>query len=169
MSARCVWRDCNDGQETDSQRRLGLLMLAWALANWGKVLTGLLIVLVAVYIGILKFQLGSARGEAAELRGKVTELQAENGEWKRVYGIMSTELSKQNEAVQKAGELAKQAESKRLEAEKKAAAIQAQARHTENALQAVPASSGPDCEKELETIRQMLNVSMHGLAAGSLK
>jgi hypothetical protein len=130
-------------------------MIAWSLANWGKVLTGLLIVLVAVYIGVLKFQLGSARGEAAELRGKVSELQAENGEWKRVYGILSEKVVDQNAAVQKLAKLKKEADRKRLEADKKAAAIQAQARHTENALQAVPASSGA-CESELETIKQLL-------------
>ena len=135
-------------------------MIAWALANWGKVLTGLLIVLVAVYIGLLKFQLGSARGEAAELRGKVSELQAENGEWKRVYGILTDKVAEQNAAVQKLEEARKSALKKRAEADKKAEAIQAQARHTENALQAVPASSGA-CESELETIKQLLGAH-HG-------
>lgn len=105
------------------------------------------------YIGILKLQRDSARND---LKAAQIELK----EWKRVYDILAVEVVKQAAAIKEGGELKKEADRKRIEAEKKASAIQAQARHTENALQAVPASSGA-CESELETIKQLLGAH-HG-------
>jgi hypothetical protein len=131
-------------------------MIALALANWGKVIVGILFLSITIYVGFLKLQNHALRNEADTHALKVKEQQIELKEWKRVYGILTDELAKQNKAVNELGEKKKEAESKRIAAEKKASAIVAQAHQSENALQRVPGAKSADCEAEMATIKQLL-------------
>lgn len=134
----------------------GIAMIALALANWGKVIVGILFLSITIYVGFLKLQNHSLRNEADTQSLKVKEQQIELKEWKRVYGILADELAKQNKAIIELGDQKKQADSKRAEAEKKASAIVAQARQSENSLQRVPEAKSANCEAEMATIKQLL-------------
>lgn len=133
-------------------------MIAWALANWGKVIVGIVILSITIYIGVLKFQLGSARGEAAELRGKVSELNSEIAGWRQTYDVMSQVIEKQSKANKILEEKRKQAVAKRAESDKRASAIVAQAKDTETRLKAVQAPAST-CDEELSKIRQLLDTA----------
>lgn len=131
-------------------------MIALALSNWGKVIVGILFISITIYVGFLKLQNHALRNEADTQSLKVKEQQIELKEWKRVYGILADELAKQNKAILELGNRKKQADSKRAEAEKKASAIVAQARQSENSLQRVPEAKSANCEAEMATIKQLL-------------
>lgn len=91
---------------------------------WQEIAVGILIVILAVWIGSLKFALGSARGEVAKLTGQLSEVQAD-------YRILEQKALRQQAAVaqleadsarkQKAGILAL------AEAKKRAIGLQAKA------------------------------------------
>jgi hypothetical protein len=134
-------------------------MIALALANWGKVIVGILFLSITIYVGFLKLQNHALRNEADTQSLKVKEQQIELKEWKRVYGILTDELARQNKAVNELGERKKEADSKRIQAEKKASAIVAQARQSENSLQRVPVAESAACEAEMATIHQLLDTS----------
>jgi chromosome segregation ATPase len=142
----------------------GTAMIPWALANWGKVIAGILVLSITIYIGVLKFQLGSARGEAAELRGKVSELNSEIAGWKQTYAVMADVIKKQSDAAKKLEDQKKQAEDKRLQADKKAAVIVAHQKEAETRLEAIPSvpEASSTCEAEMDVIKQMLQVGSKG-------
>jgi hypothetical protein len=131
-------------------------MIALALANWGKVIVGILFLSITIYVGFLKLQNHSLRNEADTQSLKVKEQQIELKEWRRVYGILADELAKQNKAIIELGDQKKHADSRRAEAEKKASSIVAQARQSENSLQRVPEAKSVNCEAEMATIKQLL-------------
>jgi hypothetical protein len=131
-------------------------MIALALANWGKVLAVIIAVTLAVYIGFIKLQNHALRNEADTHQLKVKAQGIELEEWKRVYGILTDELAKQNKAILDLDDKKKQADSKRVAAEKKASAIVEQAKKSENSLQRVPVAKSATCEAEMETIKQLL-------------
>jgi hypothetical protein len=131
-------------------------MIALALANWGKVIVGILILSITIYVGVLKLQNHALRNEADTHKLKVKEQGLELKEWKRVYVILTTELAKQNKAILELDDKKKQADSKRVAAEKKASAIVEQAKKSENSLQRVPVAKSATCEAEMETIKQLL-------------
>jgi DNA repair exonuclease SbcCD ATPase subunit len=126
-------------------------MIPWALKNWGKVIVGILILSITVYIGVLKFQIGSLRGENAELRGEV-EL------WKQTYSVLSQKVAEQNAAINKLEEQTKTARKKRAQADEKAAPIVAHQKQAETRLEAIAPSTGA-CEDELSKIQQLLDAS----------
>jgi chromosome segregation ATPase len=129
----------------------GVVMITWVLANWGKVIVGILILSITIYIGVLKFQIGSLRGENAELRGEV-EL------WKQTYTVLSQKVAEQNAAINKLEEQTKTARKKRAQADKKAVAIVAHQKQAEARLEAIAPATGA-CEDELSKIQQLLDAS----------
>jgi len=132
-------------------------MNAWALTNWGKVLTGLLILLTVAYIGFLQLNIKLLTLNNESLKLELRTKDAEIADWKKLYQIIGDKLAEQNESILDLKQKTEAAKKARISADKRADEISAQARKQENALQAVPASSGPDCEAELSTIRQLLN------------
>lgn len=133
-------------------------MITWALANWWKVIVGILILSITIYIGFLKLQNHALRSEADSLTRQVQANQEEIGQWKKIYTIMGKQLAEQNKTILAMEQRKKQSEKKRLEADKKAAAIQAQAEAREKLLRGVPAAPDTTCEAEMDTIKQLLKV-----------
>jgi cell division protein FtsB len=132
----------------------GVVMIPWALANWGKIIVGILILSITVYIGVLKFQIGSLHGENAELRGEV-EL------WKQTYTVLSQKAAEQNAAINKLEEQRKTALKNRAQADKKAAPIVAHQKQAETRVDAIApvAEASSTCEAELGAIKQMLEAA----------
>lgn len=130
-------------------------MIPWALANWGKLLVGMIVLILGVYITILNSRI-------ANLSAQVKESQAEIVLWKQTYFILSTKVTEQNEAINKLESQRKTALSKRAQSDKKAAAVVAHQKEAETRLEAiasVPVASSGECEAELSKIRQLLDTS----------
>jgi cell division protein FtsB len=129
-------------------------MIPMALANWGKVLVGMIVLILGVYIAILNSRI-------TNLRAQVKESQAEIVLWKQTYAVLSQKVAEQNAAINKLEDARKTALKKRAQSDKKAAAIVAHQKDTETRLNAItqaPEASSA-CEAELGAIKQMLEAA----------
>lgn len=131
------------------------MMITWALANWGKVIVGILFLSITIYIGVLQLNIKRLKFNNESLKTEVLVKTEEIGQWKKLYSILGDKIAEQNKSIEDLMYRTEQAKKARRTADKKAAPIVAQARESENALSVVPASSGT-CESELSTINQLL-------------
>lgn len=132
----------------------GIAMIPIALANWGKVLVGMIVLILGVYIAILNSRI-------TNLRAQVKESQAEIVLWKQKYSVLAAKVAEQNAAINKLEEQRKTALKKRAQGDKNAAAIVAHQKEAETrleAIQSVPEASST-CEAEMDAIKQMLGAA----------
>ncbi len=130
-----------------------IVMIGFILLHWQKVLVGLIMMSLAIWITVLEVKLGHARGEAAELRGTVSELQGEISKWQSVYAVLRDEVAKQNEAVEKFKSQAKLASQKAAEAQKRAKSI---SEAGQKGIASLRAQKGDSCGDALKQIRETL-------------
>lgn len=131
------------------------MMITWALANWGKVIVGIMILSITIYIGILQLNIKRLKFNNEALKTELLVKTEEIGQWKKLYTILGDQLAEQNKSIENLKHRTEQAKKARRTADKKAAPIVSRALESENALRGVPASSGT-CESELSTINQLL-------------
>jgi DNA repair exonuclease SbcCD ATPase subunit len=129
----------------------------WAIvgANWGKVIVGILVLSITIYIAVLNVKIANRDKKIAEI-----SLQAKA--WEQAYTIMKEKVVEQNSAINKLEEQRKTALKKRAQADKKAAVIVAHQKEAETRLEAIPSvpeASRGECEAELSKIRQLLDTS----------
>jgi DNA repair exonuclease SbcCD ATPase subunit len=125
-------------------------MYVWALANWGKVIVGILVLSITIYIAVLNVKI-------ANRDKKIAEITQEVDGWKSAYSILSNKVVEQNAAIQKLDEQRKTALSKRTEGDKKAAVIVAHQKEAETRLEALQAPSST-CDEEMDKIKQLLAI-----------
>jgi chromosome segregation ATPase len=125
-------------------------MLTWALANWGKVIAGILVVSITIYIGVLNVKIASRDKKIAEITQEVDG-------WKSAYSILSNKVVEQNAAINKLEEQRKSALNKRAQSDKKAAVIVAHQKEAETRLEALQAPSST-CDEEMDKIKQLLAI-----------
>jgi cell division protein FtsB len=132
----------------------GAAMIPLALANWGKVLVGMIVLILGVYIAILNSRI-------TNLRAQVKESQAEIVLWKKTYSVLASKVAEQNAAINKLEEQRKTALNKRAQGDKKAAAIVAYQKEAETRLEAIPSvpEASSTCEAEMDAIKQMLGAA----------
>ena len=126
-----------------------MVILAFLRKYWPQVVVGLAIVLLAVYVGLLKYQIGTARGEIAELNGQLKE-------WQSAYEILRKNTLQQSEAVAAWESRAKTASANAAQAIKKARSISESRQGEINALRSRLQTGGTDCSKAVEEIREGL-------------
>ena len=126
----------------------------WAIveANWGKVIVGIIVLSITIYIAVLNVKI-------ANRDKKIAEISQELELWKQTYSVLASKVAEQNAAIKKLDEQRKQAIKKRADSDKKAAAIVAQAMSSEARIKSVNASPSEQCEDEMKTIRQLLDAS----------
>jgi cell division protein FtsB len=126
-------------------------MIPMALANWGKVLVGMIVLILGVYIAILNSRI-------TNLRAQVKESQAEIVLWKQTYSVLASKVAEQNAAINKLEEQRKTALKKRAQGDKKSAAIVAHQKEAETRLEAIASvpEASSTCEAEMDAIKQML-------------
>jgi DNA repair exonuclease SbcCD ATPase subunit len=129
-------------------------MYVWALANWGKVIVGILILSITIYIAVLNVKIANRDKKIAEI-----SLQAKA--WEQAYTIMKEKVVEQNAAIQKLEEQRKTALKKRAEGDKKAAVIVAHKKEAETRLEAIPSvpEASSTCEAEMDAIKAMLGAA----------
>jgi DNA repair exonuclease SbcCD ATPase subunit len=129
-------------------------MWALAVANWGKVLALILAALLAAYIAVLNVKIANRDKKIAEITQEVEG-------WKSAYSILSNKVVEQNAAIQKLDEKRKTALKKRVQADKKAAAIVAHQKQAETRLEAIPSvpEASSTCEAEMDAIKAMLGAA----------
>lgn len=129
-------------------------MLTWAVANWGKVLALILAALLVGYIAVLNVKIANRDKKIAEITQEVEG-------WKSAYSILSNKVVEQNAAIQKLDEKRKTALKKRVQADKKAAAIVAHQKEAETRLEAIPSvpEASSTCEAEMDAIKAMLGAA----------
>jgi predicted nucleic acid-binding Zn-ribbon protein len=123
--------------------------MPWILMYWKQLAVGVFVFALALYIGVLKFQLGSARGEVAELTGEVAK-------WQSAYEVLSKKTVEQNAAISAWEARAKTASTKAAEAIKKAKAM---AEHRQGEISRLKASikaGGASCAEAVKEIRESL-------------
>jgi predicted nucleic acid-binding Zn-ribbon protein len=124
-------------------------MLGGIVKYWQQIAVGVLVLVLAFYIGTLKVQLGNARGEVAELRGQLAESMA-------AYEILSKKTVEQSAAIAEWEARAKTASTKAAEAIKKAKAM---AEHRQGEISRLKASikaGGASCAEAVKEIRESL-------------
>jgi TPP-dependent trihydroxycyclohexane-1,2-dione (THcHDO) dehydratase len=126
-------------------------ILSWLLGNWMPVLVAIVILTLGAYVMTILHQRNTARLEVAHLK-----LEIEG--WKSAYTIISNKLVEQNKSIKDLEKRTKDAQKRRVAADKKAAPIVRAAQESEKAVVIVPASSGT-CESELQTIKDMLEAA----------
>lgn len=129
-------------------------MIPWALANWGKVIVGILILSITIYIAVLNVKIANRDKKIAEI-----SLQAKA--WEQAYTIMKEKVVEQNAAINKLEEQRKTALNKRAQGDKKAAVIVAHQKEAETRLESiatVPEASST-CEAEMDAIKAMLGAA----------
>jgi DNA repair exonuclease SbcCD ATPase subunit len=129
-------------------------MWALAVANWGKVLALILAALLAADIAVLNVKIANRDKKIAEITQEVEG-------WKSAYSILSNKVVEQNAAIQKLDEKRKTALKKRVQADKKAAAIVAHQKQAETRLEAIPSvpEASSTCEAEMDAIKAMLGAA----------
>jgi chromosome segregation ATPase len=129
-------------------------MIPWALANWGKVIVGILVLSITIYIAVLNVKIANRDKKIAEITQEVEG-------WKSAYSILSNKVVEQNAAIQKLDAQRKTALIKRTEADKKAAAIVAHQKEAETRLEAIASvpEASSTCEAEMDAIKQMLGAA----------
>jgi DNA repair exonuclease SbcCD ATPase subunit len=132
----------------------GILMIPWALANWGKVIVGILVLSITIYIAVLNVKIANRDKRIAEITQEV-EL------WKQTYSVLASKVAEQNAAIQKLDAQRKTALKKRAQADKKAAAIVAHQKEAETRLEAIPSvpEASSTCEAEMDAIKAMLGAA----------
>jgi uncharacterized UPF0160 family protein len=132
----------------------GIAMIPWALANWGKVIVGILVLSITIYIAVLNVKI-------ANRDKKIAEITQEVDGWKSAYSILSNKVVEQNAAIQKLDAQRKTALIKRTEGDKKAAAIVAHQKEAETRLEAIASvpEASSTCEAEMDAIRAMLGAA----------
>jgi cell division protein FtsB len=129
-------------------------MIPWALANWGKVIVGILILSITIYIAVLNVKIANRYKKIAEI-----SLQAKA--WEQAYTIMKEKVVEQNAAINKLEDQRKTALKKRAQGDKKAAVIVAHQKQAETRLESiatVPEASST-CEAEMDAIKAMLGAA----------
>jgi DNA repair exonuclease SbcCD ATPase subunit len=129
-------------------------MIPWALANWGKVIVGILVLSITIYIAVLNVKIANRDKRIAEITQEV-EL------WKQTYSVLASKVAEQNAAINKLEEQRKTALRKRSESDKKAAAIVAHQKEAETRLEAIASvpEASSTCEAEMDAIKQMLGAA----------
>jgi DNA repair exonuclease SbcCD ATPase subunit len=129
-------------------------MIPWALANWGKVIVGILVLSITIYIAVLNVKIANRDKRIAEITQEV-EL------WKQTYSVLASKVAEQNAAIQKLDAQRKTALKKRAQADKKAAAIVAHQKEAETRLEAIPSvpEASSTCEAEMDAIKAMLGAA----------
>jgi DNA repair exonuclease SbcCD ATPase subunit len=129
-------------------------MIPWALANWGKVIVGILVLSITIYIAVLNVKIANRDKKIAEITQEVEG-------WKSAYSILSNKVVEQNAAIQKLDAQRKTALIKRTEADKKAAAIVAHQKEAETRLEAIASvtEASSTCEAEMDAIKAMLGAA----------
>jgi DNA repair exonuclease SbcCD ATPase subunit len=129
-------------------------MIPWALANWGKVLVGMLVLILGTYIAVLNVKIANRDKKIAEI-----SLQAKA--WEQAYTIMKEKVVEQNSAINKLEEQRKTALRKRAQGDKKAAVIVAHQKEAETRLEAIPSvpEASSTCEAEMDAIKAMLGAA----------
>jgi chromosome segregation ATPase len=129
-------------------------MRALAAANWGKVIVGILVLSITIYIAVLNVKIANRDKRIAEITQEVDG-------WKSAYSILSNKVVEQNAAIQKLDAQRKTALIKRTEADKKAAAIVAHQKEAETRLEAIASvpEASSTCEAEMDAIKQMLGAA----------
>jgi chromosome segregation ATPase len=129
-------------------------MIPWALANWGKVIVGILALSITIYIAVLNVKI-------ANRDKKIAEITQEVDGWKSAYSILSNQVVEQNAAIQKLDAQRKTALRKRSESDKKAAAIVAHQKQAETRLEAIASvpEASSTCEAEMDAIKAMLEAA----------
>lgn len=129
-------------------------MIPWALANWGKVIVGIIILSITIYIAVLNVKIANRDKRIAEMSQEVEG-------WKSAYSILSNKVVEQNAAIQKLDAQRKMAIRKRAQGDKKAAAIVAHQKEAETRLEAITQASEASgtCEAEMDAIKAMLEAA----------
>jgi DNA repair exonuclease SbcCD ATPase subunit len=129
-------------------------MWAPAAENWGKVIVGILVLSITIYIAVLNVKIANRDKRIAEITQEV-EL------WKQTYSVLAAKVSEQNAAINKLDEQRKTALKKRAQADKKAAAIVAHQKEAETRLEAIPSvpEASSTCEAEMDAIKAMLGAA----------
>jgi DNA repair exonuclease SbcCD ATPase subunit len=132
----------------------GILMIPWALANWGKVIVGILVLSITIYIAVLNVKIANRDKRIAEITQEV-EL------WKQTYSVLASKVAEQNAAINKLDEQRKTALRKRAQGDKKAAVIVAHQKDVETRLEAIASvpEASSTCEAEMDAIKQMLGAA----------
>jgi hypothetical protein len=133
-------------------------MIAWALANWGKVIVGILVLSITIYIGVLQLNIKRLKFNNESLQTDLLVKTEEIGQWKKLYSILGDRIAEQNKSIKLLEAKTKEAQKRRVAADKKAAPIVRAAQESEKAVVSVPASTGT-CESELQTIKDMLEAA----------
>jgi DNA repair exonuclease SbcCD ATPase subunit len=129
-------------------------MIPWALANWGKVIVGILVLSITIYIAVLNVKIANRDKRIAEITQEV-EL------WKQTYSVLASKVAEQNAAINKLDEQRKTALRKRAQGDKKAAVIVAHQKDVETRLEAIASvpEASSTCEAEMDAIKQMLGAA----------
>jgi DNA repair exonuclease SbcCD ATPase subunit len=132
----------------------GIAMIPWALANWGKVIVGILILSITIYIAVLNVKIANRDKKIAEITQEV-EL------WKQTYSVLASKVAEQNTAINKLEEQRKTALKKRAQGDKKAASVVAHQKGAETRLEAIASvpEASSTCEAEMDAIKQMLGAA----------
>jgi predicted Holliday junction resolvase-like endonuclease len=125
----------------------GGIAMNLSLGDWLKVGLAIFLILLAWYIHALN--------------GKIEKQELEIELWKQAYSVLSAKVAEQNAAINELGEKKKQAEKKRAQADKKAAAIVAHQKEAETRLEAIPSvpEASSTCEAEMDAIKAMLGAA----------
>jgi chromosome segregation ATPase len=129
-------------------------MYVWALANWGKVIVGILVLSITIYIAVLNVKIANRDKQIAEITQEIEG-------WKSAYSILSNKVVEQNAAIQKLDAQRKTALRKRAESDKKASVIVAHQKQAETRLEAIPSvpEASSTCEAEMDAIKAMLGAA----------
>jgi septal ring factor EnvC (AmiA/AmiB activator) len=129
-------------------------MYAWAIANWGKVIVGILVLSITIYIAVLNVKI-------ANRDKKIAEITQEVDGWKSAYSILSNKVVEQNAAINKLEEQRKSALNKRAQSDKKAAVIVAHQKQAETRLEAIASvpEASSTCDAEMDAIKAMLEAA----------
>jgi chromosome segregation ATPase len=125
----------------------GGIAMNLSLGDWLKVGLAIFLILLAWHIHALN--------------GKIEKQELEIELWKQAYSVLSAKVAEQNAAINELGEKKKQAEKKRAQADKKAAAIVAHQKEAETRLEAIPSvpEASSTCEAEMDAIKAMLGAA----------
>jgi DNA repair exonuclease SbcCD ATPase subunit len=129
-------------------------MWAPAAENWGKVIVGILVLSITIYIAVLNVKIANRDKRIAEITQEV-EL------WKQTYSVLAAKVSEQNAAINKLDEQRKTALKKRAQGDKKAAVIVAYQKEAETRLEAIASvpEASSTCEAEMDAIKAMLGAA----------
>jgi peroxiredoxin len=110
---------------------------------WREILIGLIILICASTVGILKYQLNSCKGKLAESKAQVI--------------VLSSAIELQNKNIESLGKETEAAKKSGLEAQKKAEVIVRASEKKIEALRRVPVTNSHVCEVSMGEIKQLLD------------